>query len=32
MQLDCPTMFHNPARKPARYAVVTARPSLPRKR
>jgi transcriptional regulator with XRE-family HTH domain len=24
MQLDCPTMFHNPTRKPARYAVVTA--------
>jgi transcriptional regulator with XRE-family HTH domain len=25
MELDSPTMFHNPARKPARYAVVTAR-------
>jgi len=24
MQLDCPTMFHNPTRKPARYAVVVA--------
>jgi transcriptional regulator with XRE-family HTH domain len=24
MQLDGPTMFHNPARKPARYAVVIA--------
>jgi len=24
MQLDCPTMFHNPTRKPARYAVVIA--------
>jgi transcriptional regulator with XRE-family HTH domain len=24
MQLDQPTMFHNPARKPARYAVVLA--------
>jgi transcriptional regulator with XRE-family HTH domain len=24
MQLDRPTMFHNPTRKPARYAVVTA--------
>lgn len=24
MQLDGPTMFHNPSRKPARYAVVTA--------
>jgi transcriptional regulator with XRE-family HTH domain len=24
MQLDRPTMFHNPARKPARYAVVIA--------
>jgi transcriptional regulator with XRE-family HTH domain len=24
MQLDCPTMFHNPTRKAARYAVVTA--------
>jgi transcriptional regulator with XRE-family HTH domain len=24
MQLDRPTMFHNPARKPARYAVVLA--------
>ena len=24
MQLDRPTMFHNPTRKPARYAVVMA--------
>ena len=24
MQLDNPTMFHNPTRKPACYAVVTA--------
>jgi transcriptional regulator with XRE-family HTH domain len=24
MQLDRPTMFHNPTRKPTRYAVVTA--------
>jgi uncharacterized cupin superfamily protein len=24
MQLDGPTMFHNPTRKPARYAVVIA--------
>jgi transcriptional regulator with XRE-family HTH domain len=24
MQLDCPTMFHNPTRKPVRYAVVVA--------
>jgi transcriptional regulator with XRE-family HTH domain len=24
MVLDCPTMFHNPTRKPARYAVVIA--------
>jgi transcriptional regulator with XRE-family HTH domain len=24
MQLDLPTMFHNPTRKPTRYAVVTA--------
>lgn len=24
MQLDCPTMFHNPTRKPTRYAVVIA--------
>jgi transcriptional regulator with XRE-family HTH domain len=24
MQLDCPTMFHNPTRAPARYAVVIA--------
>jgi uncharacterized cupin superfamily protein len=24
MELDVPTMFHNPTRKPARYAVVIA--------
>jgi hypothetical protein len=24
MNLDEPTMFHNPTRKPARYAVVVA--------
>src|SRR5262249_3813263 len=24
MQLDCPTMFHNPTRKAARYALVIA--------
>jgi uncharacterized cupin superfamily protein len=24
MQLDCPTMFHNPTKKAARYAVVIA--------
>jgi len=30
MQLDRPTMFHNPARKPARYAVVMA-PEPPRR-
>jgi uncharacterized cupin superfamily protein len=24
MELDRPTMFHNPTRKPARYAVVIA--------
>jgi transcriptional regulator with XRE-family HTH domain len=30
MQLDRPTMFHNPTRKPARYAVVIA--SEPRSR
>jgi transcriptional regulator with XRE-family HTH domain len=31
MQLDRPTMFHNPTRKPARYAVVIA-PNTPSKR
>jgi transcriptional regulator with XRE-family HTH domain len=31
MQLDRPTMFHNPTRKPARYAVVLAS-ELPSKR
>ena len=31
MQLDRPTMFHNPTRKPARYAVVIA-PKTPSKR
>jgi transcriptional regulator with XRE-family HTH domain len=29
MQLDCPTMFHNPTRKPARYAVVIASETPP---
>jgi transcriptional regulator with XRE-family HTH domain len=28
MQLDRPTMFHNPTRKPARYAVVLASETL----
>jgi len=28
MQLDQPTMFHNPTRKPARYAVVIATEAL----
>jgi transcriptional regulator with XRE-family HTH domain len=32
MQLDGPTMFHNPTRKPARYAVVTACESLASRR
>lgn len=31
MQLDRPTMFHNPTRKPARYAVVIASESTPRR-
>jgi transcriptional regulator with XRE-family HTH domain len=31
MQLDRPTMFHNPTRKPARYAVVIA-PETPARR
>jgi transcriptional regulator with XRE-family HTH domain len=31
MQLDRPTMFHNPTRKPARYAVVMASDSSPRR-
>jgi len=31
MQLDRPTMFHNPARRPARYAVVIA-PETPARR
>jgi transcriptional regulator with XRE-family HTH domain len=31
MQLDQPTMFHNPTRKPARYAVVVASEPLPRR-
>ena len=31
MQLDRPTMFHNPTRKPARYAVVIA-PEVTRRR
>jgi transcriptional regulator with XRE-family HTH domain len=32
MEIDQPTMFHNPARKPARYAVVTASEALARRR
>ena len=32
MQLDRPTMFHNPTRKPTRYAVVTASETLARRR
>jgi len=31
MQLDAPTMFHNPTRKAARYAVVVATESGPRR-
>jgi transcriptional regulator with XRE-family HTH domain len=31
MQLDRPTMFHNPTRKPARYVVVTASDSASRR-
>jgi transcriptional regulator with XRE-family HTH domain len=31
MQLDRPTMFHNPTRKPARYAVVIASETVPRR-
>ena len=31
MQLDRPTMFHNPTRKPARYAVVIATDNLARR-
>jgi len=31
MQLDRPTMFHNPTRKPARYAVVIATETLSRR-
>src|SRR3954463_7571123 len=31
MQLDRPTMFHNPTRKPARYAVVIASETAPRR-
>ncbi|HEV7732617.1 MAG TPA: XRE family transcriptional regulator [Candidatus Binatia bacterium] len=31
MQLDRPTMFHNPTRKPARYAVVIASEPLVRR-
>jgi transcriptional regulator with XRE-family HTH domain len=31
MQLDRPTMFHNPTRKPARYAVVIACEPSPRR-
>jgi transcriptional regulator with XRE-family HTH domain len=32
MQLDRPTTFHNPARKPTRYAVVIASEALARRR
>ena len=32
MQLGCPTMFHNPTRKPARYAVVLVYEPHARKR
>jgi transcriptional regulator with XRE-family HTH domain len=32
MQLDGPTMFHNPTQKPARYAVVIACENPPRRR
>jgi transcriptional regulator with XRE-family HTH domain len=32
MQLDAPTMFYNPASKPARYAVVTVGETRARKR
>jgi transcriptional regulator with XRE-family HTH domain len=32
MQLDCPTMFHNPTPAPARYAVVSACEPIPRRR
>jgi transcriptional regulator with XRE-family HTH domain len=31
MQLDRPTMFHNPTRKPARYAVVIASETVARR-
>ncbi len=31
MQLDRPTLFHNPTRKPARYAVVIASEPVPRR-
>ena len=31
MQLDGPTMFHNPTRKPARYAVVMSCETAPRR-
>ena len=31
IQLDRPMMFHNPTRKPARYAVVIASETLPRR-
>ena len=31
MRLDRPTMFHNPTRKPTRYAVVIASEPLPRR-
>jgi mannose-6-phosphate isomerase-like protein (cupin superfamily) len=31
IELDRPIMFHNPTRKPARYAVMIAAESLPRR-
>ena len=31
MQLDAPMLFHNPTRKPARYAVVIASEPWPRR-
>ncbi len=31
MRLDAPTMFHNPTRRPARYAVVIANEGVPQR-
>jgi hypothetical protein len=31
MQLDAPTMFHNPTRRPARYAVAVAADNVSRR-